>query len=133
MASTKKTYIVQNDIVCRDAISRDKQQCLVIDLEDFANLAGRDLLDVVLAEINLGDSCVGSHDVRLLNCVYCISCCKMLSCVVVLVGLATRAGWLVTGVLIFLRAKSENLRHGQGLSRALRSTLNVAHVFTLHG
>jgi hypothetical protein len=56
--SKRKTYIVQNDIVCRDAISRDKEQFLVVDLEDFANLAGCDLLDVVLPEINLGDSCV---------------------------------------------------------------------------
>ena len=63
MTEKQKTYIVQNDIVCRNAIGRDKEQCLVIDLEDFANLTGSDLLDVVLAEINLGDSCVGSHDV----------------------------------------------------------------------
>jgi hypothetical protein len=49
------TYIVQNDIVCRDAISRDKKQCLVVDLEDFANFAGSDFLDVVIAEVDLGD------------------------------------------------------------------------------
>lgn len=55
------TYIVQDNIVCRNAISRDKKQCLVVDLEDFANLAGCDLLDVVLAEINLGDSSVRRH------------------------------------------------------------------------
>jgi hypothetical protein len=51
----ERTYIVQNDIVCRDAISRDKEQCLLVDLEDFANFAGSDFLDVVLAEVHLGD------------------------------------------------------------------------------
>lgn len=55
------THIVQDNIVRRNAISRDKKQCLVVDLEDFANLAGCDLLDVVLAEINLGDSGVQRH------------------------------------------------------------------------
>jgi hypothetical protein len=59
----QNTHIVQDDIVCRDAISCDKKQRLVVDLEDFANLAGSDLLDVVLAEINLGDSCSYRHAV----------------------------------------------------------------------
>jgi len=35
----KDTHIVQDDIVRRDAIGCDKEQCLFIDLEDFANLA----------------------------------------------------------------------------------------------
>ena len=56
VSNNKQTYIVQDDIVCRDAISRNEQQCLVVDLEDFADLARCDLLDVVLAEVNLGDS-----------------------------------------------------------------------------
>lgn len=50
-----KTYIVQNNIVCRDAIARNKKQCLVVDLEDLADLARSDFLDVVLAEVNRGD------------------------------------------------------------------------------
>lgn len=87
----QKTYVVKNDIVCRDAISRDKEQCLVIDLEDFANLAGSDLLDIVLAEVNLGNSCVGSHDVRSFElCLLCLLQDVVLCCV--LVGRATRAG-----------------------------------------
>ena len=42
-----------------------------------------------------------------------VSCC--------VVGGSCDSGWLMTGVLIFLRAKSENLRHWQGLSRAPRN------------
>ena len=116
MTEKRKTYIVQNDIVCRNAIGRDKEQCLVIDLEDFANLTGSDLLDVVLAEINLGDSCVGSHDVWFVDLYFL--CLLVLSCLVLRCGGSCDSSWLVTGVLIFLRAKSENLRHWQGLSRA---------------
>lgn len=76
------TYIVQDDIVCRNAISRNEKQCLVVDLKDFADLARCDLLDVVLAEVNLGDSSGCRHVVRCdLNvfCVFLVSCCLALS------------------------------------------------------
>lgn len=51
------TYIVKDHVVCRYPISRDKEQCLVVDLEDLAHLAGRDLLEAVLLEVDLGHSC----------------------------------------------------------------------------
>jgi hypothetical protein len=52
----RPTYIVEDNIVGRNAISCNKQQSLVVDLEDLADLARSDLLDVVLAEVDLGDS-----------------------------------------------------------------------------
>jgi len=67
------TYIVENDIVGRDAVSRNEEECLVVDLEDLADFARGDLLETAFAEVDLRDG-LGLRHVRC-DC-RDVVCCK---------------------------------------------------------